>query len=81
MFVEVLTPDKKLFEGAVKSIDLPGSAGAFKVLTNHAPLISSLTIGNVHIIKEDGETQDFTIKSGFVEVLNNNVAVLIDEMG
>ena len=38
----IVSPEKTLFEGLVKYVRLPGSAGQFAVFYNHAPLISSL---------------------------------------
>jgi len=42
MNLEILTPDKKVFEGEVNSVSLPGTMGSFEVLNHHAPLISTL---------------------------------------
>lgn len=74
MHLEILTPEKKLFDGEVKGIQLPGALGSFEILNNHAPIISALVKGNVRII--GGET--FKINSGFVECLNNQVTVLVE---
>ena len=38
----IVSPEKTLFEGQVKYVRLPGSAGQFAVFHNHAPLILSL---------------------------------------
>ena len=40
MFLEIISPDKKLFEGEIKSVSLPGSDGSLGILNNHAPMIS-----------------------------------------
>ena len=76
MNVVVLTPEQEAFNGAAKSIKVPGTGVEFEILNNHAPIVSSLGHGNVRILKEDGEKVEFVINSGFVEVLNNNVSVL-----
>ena len=36
MKLEIITPDKKLFEGSVKYIVFPGSEGSFGIMDNHA---------------------------------------------
>ena len=36
MFLQIITPDKKVFEGEVESATFPGTKGSFQVLTNHA---------------------------------------------
>ena len=76
MNVVILTPEKEAFNGAAKSIKVPGKSGEFEVLNNHAPIISSLEQGTVRVLTESGDRILFQINSGFVEVLNNKVSVL-----
>ena len=47
MHLEIITPDKKIFEGDVSIVTFPGSDGSFQVMNNHAPLISLLKAGTV----------------------------------
>ena len=78
MKLEILTPEKKLFSGDVYGVQLPGITGLFEVLDKHAPLVSALGRGNLKILKSKNDFQNFTIQSGFVEVLNNKATVLIE---
>jgi len=76
----VLTPDKKVFEGKVNRITAPGVEGEFEVLENHSALVSSLKFGNVLISPtESKETISLSIQSGFIEVLDNKVSLLVQE--
>ena len=77
MHLDILTPDKKLFSGEVISVLVPGAAGQFQVLNNHAPIISTLIKGKVKIKTKEGE-QSFDVNSGVIEVLKNNVVVLVE---
>jgi F-type H+-transporting ATPase subunit epsilon len=77
MHLEIITPDKKLFEGEVSIATFPGSDGSFQVLNNHAPLISLLNEGVVEF-KINGQRQQVKITGGVVEVLKNKVIVLAD---
>ena len=77
MQLDILTPQKKLYSGEVTAVQLPGTNGLFQVLNNHAPLISSLGEGTIKIDAEGG-SQTFAINSGFAEVLNNEVSVLVE---
>jgi F-type H+-transporting ATPase subunit epsilon len=43
MHLEIVTPEKKVFSGEIKLIQVPGSKGQFEVLRNHAAIISTLT--------------------------------------
>jgi F-type H+-transporting ATPase subunit epsilon len=78
MFLEIITPDKKLFSGEVKSIVLPGSDGKFGLLNHHAPIISSLKKGTVKVTDVSEAIQSFEIKGGVVEMLNNQVIILAE---
>jgi F-type H+-transporting ATPase subunit epsilon len=76
MKIEIITPEKKLYEGSIKSAVFPGSEGSFGVLNNHAPLIGTLKAGKVELIDENNTKIDFEITGGVVEILKNKVIVL-----
>lgn len=77
MYLEIITAEKKVFEGDVTSATFPGSDGSFQVLNNHAPLISILAAGVVEY-KTNNQRQHVQITGGVVEVLKNKVIVLAD---
>ena len=77
MTLEILTPDKKVFEGDVTSVTVPGTLGSFQILRDHAPLISTLEDGPV-IVKDAATLHTFNIKGGVVEVLDNKIIVLAE---
>ena len=80
MELEILTPVKKLFSDTVYGVQLPGIGGSFEVLDKHAPLVSALKAGNLKVLKDKSmkSVSSFTLQSGFVEVLNNKVTVLVE---
>lgn len=79
MNLEILTPEKKLYSGDVYGVQLPGVTGLFEVLEKHAPLVSALKAGRVKILKDrNNHVSFFQIQSGFVEVLNNTITVLVE---
>jgi F-type H+-transporting ATPase subunit epsilon len=78
MILEILTPEKKIYSGDVYGVQLPGINGLFEILDKHAPLVSALTKGKLKILKDKTHTDSYTIKSGFVEVLNNKATVLVE---
>ncbi|MBX7108388.1 MAG: ATP synthase F1 subunit epsilon [Chitinophagales bacterium] len=77
MTLDILTPEKKIYSGNADAVSFPGTAGAFQVLDHHAPLISSLKAGKI-TVRNSKESLQFSTKSGFVEVLNNKVTVLVE---
>jgi len=79
MYLELITPDKKVFEGEVSSAALPGTLGSFEVLNSHAPIISSLAKGAVKLKTKDG-LKTYQIDGGVVEVLDNKLVVLAEKV-
>ncbi|MCD4772511.1 MAG: ATP synthase F1 subunit epsilon [Bacteroidales bacterium] len=78
MRIEIITPDKTIFEGEVNLVQLPGVDGLFEILNNHAPLISVLKKGKIKVSDKNKKTQFFEVSGGVVEVLNNKVLVLAE---
>jgi F-type H+-transporting ATPase subunit epsilon len=79
MNLEILTPEKKLFSGDVYGVQLPGVDGSFEVLEKHAPLVGALKSGKLKVLKDkNNHFTFFNIQSGFVEVINNKVTVLVE---
>jgi F-type H+-transporting ATPase subunit epsilon len=78
MKLEIITPDKKLFDGSVKSAVFPGSEGSFGVLNNHAPMIATLKQGKIELFDDNNAKQEFTVKGGVVEVKDNKMIVLAE---
>ena len=78
--VEIVTPSKSAFSGKAKSVTVPGAAGSFQVLYNHAPIISSLEIGLIKIEDIDGKVLIFAASGGTIEVLDNHVLLLVESI-
>lgn len=78
MFLEIVTPQKKIYEGQVRLVNVPGSQGAFGILIHHAPIISTLEEGRIKIIENDGEQHHFDINGGIVEAVNDKVIILAE---
>ncbi|HEY9364402.1 MAG TPA: ATP synthase F1 subunit epsilon [Chitinophagaceae bacterium] len=75
----MLTPEKKIYSGEVFGVQMPGISGSFEVLDKHAPLVSALKAGQLKVLKDkQNSLANYKIKSGFVEVLNNRVTVLVE---
>ena len=76
MFLEIITPDRKLFTGEVKLVQVPGTKGSFEILKNHAPIISSLERGTVKVIDQQDHEDFFDILGGVIEVKKNKIIIL-----
>ena len=49
MYLEIITPELRIFKGEVEAVQLPGLDGSFQVLKGHAPIISALNKGVVKV--------------------------------
>ena len=78
MTLEILTPDKKIFEGEATSVTLPGTLGFFEILNHHAPIISTLEDGKVTVRNGNAKEETYMIKGGVVEASNNKVMILAE---
>ncbi|MEX0884042.1 MAG: ATP synthase F1 subunit epsilon [Cyclobacteriaceae bacterium] len=79
MHLEIITPDKKVFEGEVREVSLPGAEGSFQVLKDHAPIVSALARGSVSYTNSAGK-QSLVVDGGVVEVSDNNIIVLAEKV-
>ncbi|ULQ52620.1 ATP synthase F1 subunit epsilon [Flavihumibacter fluvii] len=80
MNLEILTPERKLYNGEVYGVQLPGVDGLFEVLEKHAPMVSALKAGRLKVLKDKNgsESAAYLIQGGFVEVFHNKVTVLVE---
>jgi F-type H+-transporting ATPase subunit epsilon len=78
MHLEILTPEKKIFEGNVTLATFPGEDGSFQVMDNHAPLVGLLKEGIVEYKSAKEASGNVMITGGVVEVLKNKVILLAD---
>ncbi len=80
MYLEIVTPDSKIYTGEVKLVQVPGTDGSFEVLKNHAPIISTLNAGKVKIVEEDDSEKFFDISKGVIEVNRNGIILLAEKV-
>ncbi|MCB0731719.1 MAG: F0F1 ATP synthase subunit epsilon [Ignavibacteriae bacterium] len=78
--LEIITPSKIGYKGSVTSVTVPGTKGNFQVLFNHAPIISSLEIGEIKIVDKDKKKFLFATSGGTIEVSNNKIIVLAESL-
>lgn len=76
--LNVLTPEKSVYSGNAQSAVAYGTNGSLGILPNHAPLLTTLEIGELRIIDNEGQTHQFALSGGFMEVINNGVTILAE---
>lgn len=77
LVLDIVTPEKKIFSGAVDNIYLPGVDGEMGILPSHAGLVTALKPGELRYLHE-GKVEMLAIGSGFAEVTGTKVIVLTD---
>jgi len=93
MKLEIISPEATLYQGEATAVALPGVDGSFQLLENHAPIVSILQEGEVrlkgfdvkkvpssfaHLFTTKGSDTVLAIKSGTVEMKQNNLVLLVD---
>jgi len=78
--IEIITPDRKIYTGEIRSVRVPGRKGSFQVLKDHAPIISTLDAGTVIIADDQGTEVRFEITGGVIEVKRNRIILLADSV-
>ncbi len=76
--LEIITPNKVVFNDEATSLTAPGVEGGFQILYNHAPFLSALDIGEIKVKDKTGTDTFYATSGGFVEVNDNHVVVLAD---
>lgn len=78
LLLEIVTPEAKTFSGDVEMVTIPGSEGELGVLPQHAPLLTQIKPGELHIREKGGKETWLAVGDGFVEVLPTRVSILTD---
>ncbi len=76
--LDVVTPDRVVLSEQAVSLVAPGVLGSFGVLTNHAPFMSELKVGEMRFTTEQGKEVQVAVSGGFIQVFENKITVLAD---
>lgn len=77
LLLEIVTPERLAYSDTVDAVLLPGSEGELGVLPHHAPLVSTLGVGELRIRKGNAE-EVFAIVGGFLQVRPDKVVVMAE---
>lgn len=78
MKIEIITPEKTVYKGDIRSLKVPGKKGSFQVLKDHAAIVSTLIEGKVTVTDMNNRDSVFEIKGGVVEVRHNTIILLAE---
>lgn len=74
----LVSPERELFSGEVDGVDVPGEEGDFGVLSNHAPVMTTIRMGAI-TIKDGSETRRMFLRGGFADVTPDGLIILAEE--
>jgi F-type H+-transporting ATPase subunit epsilon len=77
LHLEVVTPEKVMVSQEVEIVVAPGSLGEFGILEGHVPFLSGIVPGELRY-SSGSQTERFVVTTGFAEVSENRVSVLVD---
>ena len=75
--LEVITPERRVYEDDVDMVIAPGSEGYLGILPHHAPLLTALGPGEFRV-KKGGVEQVLAVFGGFMDVHPDRVVVLTE---
>jgi len=75
----VVTPEEKLFEGAITQAIVPAHDGLVGILTNRAPLLVKLGVGPLQLDISDTRKEFFFVDGGVAQMKDNRLTILTTE--
>ncbi len=76
---ELVSPETLLLSEAVEMVVVPGDEGDFGVLPGHAPMISTIRAGVIHVFAGNAVQKRIFVAGGFAEVTPERCTVLAEE--
>ena len=74
--IEIISPEKIVYSGAVKMVTLPSYEGNMGILKNHISIITFLRPGIIKVEKSDNNSEEFFAEDGTIEFFNDKLIVL-----
>jgi len=76
--VEIVTPQKMVFDGEATLVAVPGVVAPFQVLVNHAPILTQLEVGTIRLEHEGGTETVYATSGGFIEHNHNRMTIIAE---
>jgi F-type H+-transporting ATPase subunit epsilon len=80
LFAELVTPERLMFSGEVRSVLLPAAEGDMTVLPGHVPLVTALLAGVVFATDAAGTGRRAFVSGGLAEVTGDRVTILAERV-
>lgn len=76
--LRVIACDRIFYDGRCEQVILPISDGSMGVKAHHENLAVAIEVGELKIQKEDGTWENGVVGTGFAQIINNRVTVIVD---
>ncbi|MGA0132754.1 MAG: F0F1 ATP synthase subunit epsilon [Opitutales bacterium] len=76
--VEIVTPDRRAFQGEAALVNLPTAMGGIGILPGHQPITAIIAAGEVVLTQADGKQVRLAVDKGFVRVVSDKVSVVTE---
>lgn len=77
--LEVVTPERRVFEADVDRVEVPGLDGEIGILPGHTELVSMLKPAGLLTYHIGADSGEMAIRDGFLEVSADRVTVLANK--
>ncbi|HKY89117.1 MAG TPA: F0F1 ATP synthase subunit epsilon [Candidatus Limnocylindrales bacterium] len=75
--LDIVTPERLVYSDEVDEVVVPGSLGELGILPHHAPLLTTLGLGELRI-RKGGSEESFAIIGGFLQVRPDRAVVMAE---
>lgn len=79
LFCRIITPERMVFDGEAEMVKVRIADGDIGVMADHQPIVSTVGIRDVQVVKEGDEREVFAVSDGFFKVSENHVQILVEE--
>lgn len=76
--VEIVTPDRRAYQGEAALVNLPTAMGGIGILPGHQPITALIAAGEVVLTQADGKQVRLAVDKGFVRVVSDKVSVVTE---
>ncbi|MCY4329075.1 MAG: F0F1 ATP synthase subunit epsilon [Endozoicomonadaceae bacterium] len=75
---DIVSAEEALYSGEITWMTVTGEQGELGIYPGHAPLLTAIAAGPVHLKTADGEDHVFYLSGGYLEVLPTEIKILAD---
>ncbi|CAN5525607.1 MAG: ATP synthase F1 subunit epsilon [Actinomycetota bacterium] len=79
LFCRIITPERMVYDGEAEMVKVRIADGDIGVMADHQPIVSTVGIRDVQVVKEGDEREVFAVSDGFFKVSENLVQILVEE--